>query len=891
MAQKEVITALKIETGQSENTIKALKKEISELKKSLESAEIGSEQFEKASRDLAAAQEQLKSIMDKAKQTVNAADGSYDALVATMSKLKKEWRATADEAKRNEIGKQIEAINAELKELDATLGNHQRNVGNYKEDIIDAYREIQNGSTTAGQAMEGSAVSCTAAMTELNGTVGEVVVNTQDYATAWGQMQKSTEVTRARFESVQKIASGLASGFAALQGVTALLGTENEDLQKVLVKVQAAMAIAQGIGGLKGLVEGISQAQVAFKGAKMGLRAMTTETVATTGAMNGAKTATIGATAAVNGFKSALVSTGIGALVVALGMVISKLTETKDELGDVNDELKEYNSIVDSVVNGTARWAMLYDTKAVDKYLEAIKAANGDITKLEEAKQEFEQSSSEQTDKYYQDRIKRFKELRDKTIDGFAGKLHTDYTQLTTKDLKANPKVYQTILHEEFVEKFDSYSLQQAEDLSGMFEDWKKWNKAIEDLEYEYKKHQIEQAEKAAEKQREINEKAVAEAEKQQEKAAAAAEKQREKDEADAKSKADKAAEINKRASESIIDTKEEELNKLKQIYEAEIKLLESQGIDTENLTEEYQKKNFEIIQRYLNKEQSLIAENVSQREKITNLAYETQSLSLDENDAVGAIQLEINKTLELQAIREQAFNEQMAQIQAVLDAERERDLLTAEQEAELLRQYNAIQQEKVLVTADATNQITALNNQMIEQQKADNRQFAQNLTATFTSALNAASSILSAVQEGIDTTNKEGFEKNKKLQIANATIGMLVGITNAMAGAYTSKTGPWDWILAGIQAAAIATTGGIQIANIKKQQYDGSGGNVGNLNGVGVTPNVSMADMIPINYTKELMTDTETTEMNKGNRVYVVESDISDTQRNVEVKESNSSF
>jgi hypothetical protein len=179
------------------------------------------------------------------------------------------------------------------------------------------------------------------------------------------------------------------------------------------------------------------------------------------------------------------------------------------------------------------------------------------------------------------------------------------------------------------------------------------------------------------------------------------------------------------------------------------------------------------------------------------------------------------------------------------------------------------------------------------EEEKNTTKQLGQNLVSTFTSALNAASQILSAVQANIDTSNKEGFEKSKKMQIAMATINMLAGITAAVSGLFTTKSGPWDIALAAIQAATIATTGGIQIANIRKQTYDGANsGGVGNLNGgAGVSPNISMADMIPINYTKEVLTDTETVEMNKNNKIYVVESDISETQENVKVKESNSNF
>lgn len=897
MSQTDVVTVLKIETGESENTIKSIKKEISDLKKVLEGAEIGSEAFEKASRDLAAAQQQLKTVMDSTKKTVQAADGSYDALVATMAQLKKEWRATSDEAKRNEIGKQIEAINTELKELDATLGNHQRNVGNYKGDIIDAYREIQGEVKRTNDVIAGSAAS-------LNGDLTNSSQSVYDYGKAWSEVQKGTEQTRAKFESVQKMASGVASGFAALQGVTALLGSENENLQKVLVKVQAAMAIAQGIGGLKDLIEGFTQAKTAFAGATMGLKAMTTETVATTAAMNGAKTATIGATTAVKGFKSALITTGIGALLVGLGLLIDKLTSVKEEASDVNDELEDFRINIDNIVSGTARWKQQYQTDAINEYLQAVKDANGDIVKLEAAQRKFEEDTAANTEKTYKARLKRFYELRDETIDQFAGKLKTQYTAITTQDIKENPKILGSILNEEYLENLSKYTVEEMNEITALFSNLADWVEAIEDLEFEYNNFKVEQADKDIARQKAANDKMIADAKAANDKKRAEEERAAKIEEERQKVKEAKGNEIVKRASAFVIDTKEEELAELKKIYDEEEALLVELGENTENLTEEYQKKKFEIIKKYLDEELNLISENSSKQTRGVEITYEAKTLALDNptssilpslkgEDNIAPIQLEIDKTLELQAIREQAFNEQMAQIQAILDAELENDMLTAEQEAELQKQYNAIQQQKIESTADANNQISTLNKQLVKQQQADNRQLAQNITTTFTSALNAASNILSAVQEGIDTTNKEGFEKNKKLQIANATIGMLVGITNAIAGLFTTKSGPWDIALAALQAGAIATAGGIQIANIKKQTFDGSGGSSGNLNGgVGVSPNISMADMIPINYTKDVLTDTETAELNKQNKVYVVEeSDITETQRNVKVKEDNASF
>ena len=178
---------------------------------------------------------------------------------------------------------------------------------------------------------------------------------------------------------------------------------------------------------------------------------------------------------------------------------------------------------------------------------------------------------------------------------------------------------------------------------------------------------------------------------------------------------------ILERAKKYLIDTEEEELNVLRLTYEAEQLMFKGNQEALYILEQEYIKKKEEIEEKYrkkqaeldaqaeadkeklrqeqltlLNKNLSAIDNNASYNEQYTSLQYDAKALALDKNDSVGAIQLEIDKTLELQGIRERAFDDQMAQIQAVLDAEKEQDLLTAEQEAELLKQYNAIQQEKV---------------------------------------------------------------------------------------------------------------------------------------------------------------------------------------------------
>ena len=47
----------------------------------------------------------------------------------------------------------------------------------------------------------------------------------------------------------------------------------------------------------------------------------------------------------------------------------------------------------------------------------------------------------------------------------------------------------------------------------------------------------------------------------------------------------------------------------------------------------------------------------------------------------------------------------------------------------------------------------------------------------------------------------------------------------------------------------------------------------------------------VPISYTRNLMGDTETENLNNGMRVYILESDIEESRRKVDIVESNTDF
>lgn len=139
---EETITILKVGTEEAVKSVNDLKTNIKVLKENLGELEIGTEDYKKTLDELKVNQNALKDAMYATTTTMadvaaaaTGASKSYNSLVHQMAALKEEWRATNDEARRNELGKQIAEINQQLKDMDASVGNFQRNVGNYESGV------------------------------------------------------------------------------------------------------------------------------------------------------------------------------------------------------------------------------------------------------------------------------------------------------------------------------------------------------------------------------------------------------------------------------------------------------------------------------------------------------------------------------------------------------------------------------------------------------------------------------------------------------------------------------------------------------------------------------------------------------------------------------------
>ena len=156
MAEKTDIEIIRIDTKEAVTNLSELKDYIKDLKETMNEAKIGSDEFKQAQNELDKVVVQQKQIMKGAANEFKAAEGSFNDLNNQLRGLKEAWKATGDEMKRNELGKQINEVKAKINEMNHSIGNFQDNVGNYAGSLSPLFDSL-------GQKIEG-----------LGGKIGDV---------------------------------------------------------------------------------------------------------------------------------------------------------------------------------------------------------------------------------------------------------------------------------------------------------------------------------------------------------------------------------------------------------------------------------------------------------------------------------------------------------------------------------------------------------------------------------------------------------------------------------------------------------------------------------------------------------------------------------------------
>jgi hypothetical protein len=184
-------------------------------------------------------------------------------------------------------------------DVNSNLDQTTKSVGSLKSQLREAQNEVAALSDKFG-ATSREAVEAAKRAGELKDRIGDAKALTEAFN------------PDAKFKAVTASLTGVAGGFSAITGSMALLGTESDETEKMILKVQSAMAIASGL-------QAIGESADAFKNMK---------------------------TVAVDAFKSikaAIGGTGIGLLVIALGTLITYWDDISKAIGGATEETKAYD--------------------------------------------------------------------------------------------------------------------------------------------------------------------------------------------------------------------------------------------------------------------------------------------------------------------------------------------------------------------------------------------------------------------------------------------------------------------------------------------------------------------------------------------------------------------
>ena len=192
------------------------------------------------------------------------------------------------------------------------------------------------------QALEQSGQRNTDRFRELQAQAGGLADQIGD---TQAQIKAMASDTRT-LDTLLGVGQGLAGAFAVAQGAAALFGDENEDLQKAMMKVQGALALLNGVQAVANVLNKDSAAMVNLNAIAQKAYAFAVGT----------------SNVALKAFRIALISTGIGAAVVALGLLIAHFDE-------ITAAVKKFLGI-----KTKSNEAIKDGTKAMQQEIEILKA-------------------------------------------------------------------------------------------------------------------------------------------------------------------------------------------------------------------------------------------------------------------------------------------------------------------------------------------------------------------------------------------------------------------------------------------------------------------------------------------------------------------------------------
>jgi hypothetical protein len=346
--------------------------------------------------------------------------GPYERLTAEYNAAAKEAKNLAaqfgvESAQAKEASRVALELDQRLKAADASVGRFNKNVGNYSgalqtlEKALNEVKQKIDDVTKSGNQdaaiietlqkeygllqtlVDAQSAGFKNATSEIRNNQQAILLLSQIYGEDSAVVQELTTKTgkltdtvsdmkaeiKARasdtqvFDGLISAAQGLVGVYSIAQDTTALLGADNEDLQKTLVKVQAAMGILQGLQAIGNVLQKESQARQLA--AVILNKIVTAQTTLQTAAESKSIVVRYAAAAAQKALNFAMSAAGgpILAVVAVLGLLLASFTSFGATTKEATLDLKKFNEEIEL----GAKFADEYQKDAEQRNALAISAS------------------------------------------------------------------------------------------------------------------------------------------------------------------------------------------------------------------------------------------------------------------------------------------------------------------------------------------------------------------------------------------------------------------------------------------------------------------------------------------------------------------------------------
>lgn len=191
--------------------------------------------------------------------------------------------------------------------------------------------------------------SCAVGTDEYAAALQKLANVTHDYKDQQEEIRNSAGDLGTVFDNLQSVSSNVAAGFSAVNAVTTLFGANSENLQKVMVKLQAGMALVQGMKGMEGMSKDMKHLITSVKAMITTTKTQTTANKALAASEGTVTTATKATSTAMKGLKTALIATGIGAIIVLVGTLAAHFEDLVNLLKFNKKEAVDYGKVLDDL--------------------------------------------------------------------------------------------------------------------------------------------------------------------------------------------------------------------------------------------------------------------------------------------------------------------------------------------------------------------------------------------------------------------------------------------------------------------------------------------------------------------------------------------------------------